>query len=159
MRLALVRSSRRTSAALVLGLALVAVGTSGCNQAYDIRGPYSLGFDGEHVMVGVCTDMVIEKIVLERQYRHVRPFQDRVILEGEGELEVDGEAVVVGGATAGLTFSTAIAPEPQSNTWFWLSVNDVSKPELSATFIVPEEGVPRGKWLTPTGIIQDQPCE
>ena len=52
------RRRRLVAAVSVVGLAL---GLVACNRNYEILGPYSLGFDGQRLLIGICASMEIDR--------------------------------------------------------------------------------------------------
>ena len=142
---------------VVLFLGALVAALPGCNRAYEVLGPYSLGFDGGRVLVGVCSDMKIEHVrVAQVQGRGAGVYH--LVWEADGTAHVRVGDVLSSGDTPGLTTSELAAATPEPGTTYWLDVNDVSRPELSAKFEIPDGGLAVGDWLTPTGIVQNEPC-
>lgn len=148
----------RVVAAVVCGVAAASL-LSGCNRNFEILGPYSLSFDGEHLLIGICTDMTIDEVKLSQSIRSRRPFEDSVVWEAAGSFSArHADALTVGGSNPGLFNSTVEAPEPIGRTRYRVRFNDGSDAAQYAVWTIPEEGLESGMWLTPLGEIRDQPC-
>lgn len=153
------RRKRLVAVVLILGSAL---GLAACNRNYEILGPYSLGFDGQHFVVGTCTNMEINRVSLSATPRGSHAHDDTVtVWEAVGDAEVrDGDRLIVGGPNPGLTNEVLrddVLPEP--GLLLVLGFNGVSDATLSATFEIPDEGLAPGNWLTPLDEVRETPCE
>ena len=158
-RVRMVNRRRRLVAAVsVVGLAL---GLAACNRNYEILGPYSLGFDGQHLLIGICTNMTIDRVSLLETGGPRTPGDTREVWEANGDLHVrTGDALAVGGSHPGLV-NEIVADEvhPRPGLLFELGLNDADDATLSASFEIPDEGLASGAWLTPLGEIHETPCE
>lgn len=153
------RRRRLVAAVSVVGLAL---GLVACNRNYEILGPYSLGFDGQRLLIGTCTHMEINRVSLSATPSGSHARDDTVtVWEAVGDAEVDdADRLIVGGTNPGLRNEVVrddVLPEP--GLLFVLGFNDVSDATLSAAFEIPDEGLTSGSWLTPLDEIRETPCE
>ncbi|MET4158539.1 hypothetical protein [Agromyces sp. PvR057] len=146
--------------AVVCALSSVAM-LSGCNRNYEILGPYSLGFDGTHLVIGVCEDMTISGVRLSQTTGARRADDTRVVWTAVGDLHArSGDTMIVAGQNSGLRNSIALDDvNPVPGSRFDLGLNDISEASLSAAFEIPDDGLAPGAWLTPLGEIRDTPCE
>lgn len=153
------RRKRLVAAASVLSLTLA---LAACNRNYEILGPYSLGFDGQHLLIGICTNMEIDHVSLSATPRGSQARDDTVtVWEAVGGIRArDGDALIVGGSNPGLRNQVVdddVLPEP--GLLLVLGFNDISDANLSAVFEIPDEGLAPGTWLTPLDEIRETPCE
>lgn len=146
-------------AASVLGAGL-AFSLSGCNRNYEILGPYSLGYDGEHLLIGVCTGLQIDRVSLLETHGARMQDDTRVVWEAHGDLYARmGDTLVVAGPNPGLRNDVAARDaRPTPGALLELGFNDATEAELSASFTIPDDGFAPGVWLTPTGEIRDGAC-
>ncbi len=151
------RGKRLVAAALVLGIAL---SMSACNRNYEILGPYSLGFDGHHLLIGICTNLEVNRVsLLETGGSRTRD-DTRDVWEATGDLKARaGDELVVGGSNTGLE-NQVVADNvlPLPGMLFELGFNDATEATLSASFEIPDEGLAPGTWLTPLDEIRETPC-
>lgn len=130
---------------------------SGCNRNYEIRGPYSLGNDGRHLLIGFCEALFVDHIFISASVPDGGA--EPRVWDASGSLSVGvGDKLTVSPANDELTTATFSRILPRPGVRYFLLVNDASQPSLSAAFAIPEGGLPAGKWLTPLGELRNSPC-
>lgn len=141
-------------------LATLTIGAmAGCNRNYDVLGPYALGYDGEHLLVAVCEDRVVEEITMSEYVREFGNSSSTRVWEAAGLLSLStGESMVVGGANSGLANGKVKPVRLEPGMSYALALNDASSPDLTALFTIPTEGLSEGMWLTPRDELLTQPC-
>lgn len=151
------RFPRLAASALI---AVAIAGTlAGCNRNYEVLGPYTLGFDGEHLLVGVCEERHVEEVSMDEAHRNGWSMDIHTIWEAEGSQELaSGEWLVVSGENPGLTNLLEDRADPSPGVRYDFGIHPVTSPDFSASFTIPESGLPEGMWLTPDGDLTPTPC-
>ncbi|BDZ56203.1 hypothetical protein GCM10025870_32760 [Agromyces marinus] len=153
------RWKRFVAAASILGLTL---SLAACNRNYEILGPYSLGYDGQHLLVGICTNLQVHHVRLSATPPGSQARGDTVsVWEASGDAQArEGDRLIVGGTNPGLRNEVVLDDAyPEPGVLFVLGFNDLSDAALSAVFEIPDDGLAPGSWLTPLDEIRETPCE
>ncbi|MGR2752199.1 hypothetical protein [Agromyces arachidis] len=149
----------RLAAGVSVGIGVVS-SLSGCVLLEAQGGPYSLGWDGEHLLIGICQAMEIDRVRLFESRSPGR--DDGFVWDARGHIEADaGDVLTVRGSNAGLSDRLASdGVRPLLGVKFDLLVNDRPDADKVAVFVIPSEGLAPGSWLTSRGNeVHDEPCD
>ncbi|WP_341947339.1 hypothetical protein [Microbacterium sp. LWH11-1.2] len=155
MRLKRSSSRHATALAFLTGVVLV---LTGCETYYQY-GPYALGTDGENLLIAACEARTITTVYVEERPDLPGVEGRRHVWEASGDRTIAaGEVLVVGGENAGLVDGVSLQPTIEPGVRYFLDMNEEKGQVTSALFMIPEEGLSAGEWVTPEGDVSSQPC-
>lgn len=152
------RRLRRGLLLLAIAAAL-STALSGCNLAWSVRGPYAIGYHQGQLLLAVCEPLQVTNVKLTETVRGADGLSTETVWEAAGEVDAEaGQVFVVSEDNEGLRNIVAADPSPGATTRnYAVLFNEGDRPELSAFFYLPAEGLEEGKWVSPTGE-RDTPC-
>ncbi|GAA1142529.1 hypothetical protein GCM10009651_28370 [Microbacterium natoriense] len=151
-----------TGKAKIVGIvagAVLLVTLTGCENSYR-HGPYELGFDGRNLQVVSCVNRDVETVSVSEFFLVDGARKSRDVWKAEGSRRLSvGDLLIVGGENSGLENTLVESSLLEAGHEYYVEFNQDKVNLSSAWFVVPETGLPKGKWLTSTGDVRDTVCK
>lgn len=144
------------------GMAAVGIGAvlvlTGCNNLYHF-GDYSMSVKNAQIIIAACEAQEIRSIFVDEWRRGDGESSTERIWEASGSMHLkSGDKIVVGGDNTGLVNSISAEPLLEPGLLYDIEIDGTVEGVASAIFTIPEDGIPNGQWLSPEGILSDDPC-